>query len=415
MAMTHYELDSKPGGIVVHLLGNVDSMNFDSVLDEIEHRIEELSPPRLLLDFTGIGMLQSSRLTRLIRLADACRSVGCELQLCGLQEYCRRVLTVTQLDRVVSVYSTEADALETWTTDIQIEDQSPPSTQTAAAESTPAAPATARSSPDAPRRSQRTASGTPNLRRAIRLRRDESTAETFAWGKVSWKIGPPANGSEFNRVARVDIFAHQGEPFHRHPETEEIVIVLSGDIEYWIDRYSHHLTAGDTVTVPPSVVHGCYNTTDTAAQMLVIHAPIPDDDTPWLEEDVSRVEPWKSMLAKRGYAHFDVHWKDSTMVLHVKDVRLLDSISVDEFATALTAIDDEHHPERLVIDLADVSFIASSVLGILTRHHQKMIGQGRILRLCSLTPQVKEVFEITQLSKLIPLHDSVGSAVSSFV
>jgi|GEM_PF-422986 len=398
--MKHFEVDTQTGGIVARLLGSVDSMNFDPVIDEIKSHVEEICPLRLLVDFTGIGMLQSSRLTRLIRLADACRAVGCELQLCGLQEYCRRVLTVTQLDRVVQVFSTERDALATWT----VSQSSEPASESKDVPCEAAAPV--------PRNSH---SGTPNLRRAIRLRRDETAGESFDWGSVRWKVGPPANGSEHNRVALLTVFAHQGEPFHRHTDTEEIVIVQSGAVEYWIDRYPYDLSVGDTVTVPPGVVHGCFNAEDEASELLIIHSSIPDAQTRWLEEDVSSVAPWKEIVVKRGYGQFDIHWKDSTMILHLRNSRLLDAVSVDEFSTALSAVDDEHRPEQLVIDLADVTFIASSVLGVLTRQCQTMLDDGRILRLCNLSPQVREVFEITKLSRIIPLHDSVGAAVASFV
>lgn len=67
----------------------------------------------------------------------------------------------------------------------------------------------------------------------------------------------------------------------------------------------------------------------------------------------------------------------------------------------------------LVVDLGELDYISSAGLRILlasTKRLKEM--QGKLL-LSSLKSVVKEVFEISGFSSIIPIHDSVDSALSS--
>ena len=65
----------------------------------------------------------------------------------------------------------------------------------------------------------------------------------------------------------------------------------------------------------------------------------------------------------------------------------------------------------LVIDLGDLSYISSMGLRSFVVIAQKLRGKGGELRICRLTGLVQQVFEITRLNQVLPLHDSVESAL----
>lgn len=65
----------------------------------------------------------------------------------------------------------------------------------------------------------------------------------------------------------------------------------------------------------------------------------------------------------------------------------------------------------LVVDLGDLTYISSMGLRSFVGVGKKLKNTGGQLRICRLTGLVRQVFEITRLNEVFPLHDSVESAV----
>jgi quercetin dioxygenase-like cupin family protein len=87
-------------------------------------------------------------------------------------------------------------------------------------------------------------------------------------------------------------------PFHRHPHREEIIHVLEGRAEQWVDGEYRILGPGEIAHLPAGVVHATYNPFE---ETLVFHAILsPAKLEEGLEkdadpEDVSDREPWRSI------------------------------------------------------------------------------------------------------------------------
>ena len=54
---------------------------------------------------------------------------------------------------------------------------------------------------------------------------------------------------------------------------EEIIYVLSGRAEQWVDREKRLLTAGQIAHIPKGVVHGTYNAGPETLEFLAILSP----------------------------------------------------------------------------------------------------------------------------------------------
>lgn len=67
----------------------------------------------------------------------------------------------------------------------------------------------------------------------------------------------------------------------------------------------------------------------------------------------------------------------------------------------MTALIAEHNCTEFVIDLADVRFMPSGTLGLVASLRQ--LGVNVVV--LNPTPQVREVFEITQLDRMVELRD----------
>ena len=75
------------------------------------------------------------------------------------------------------------------------------------------------------------------------------------------------------------------------------------------------------------------------------------------------------------------------------------------FQEALKAI-DTHNVEHIVIDLSQVAFLDSAALGLLMITHRQVQGEKRKLSLAYPQPTVRQIIELANLHKTIPLIES---------
>ena len=94
-------------------------------------------------------------------------------------------------------------------------------------------------------------------------------------------------------LVRVTMPPGKGHAFHRHPAMEEIIYVVSGRAEQWVDRASRLLGPGEVAHIPADVVHGTYNAGDTDLVILAILSPAIFEGPALV--DVSGEQPWASL------------------------------------------------------------------------------------------------------------------------
>lgn len=70
---------------------------------------------------------------------------------------------------------------------------------------------------------------------------------------------------------------------------------------------------------------------------------------------------------------------------------------------------------RFVVDCAEVPFVDSRGLEVLKETTEELGDGGQALRLCGANETLREVFDITDLSKLFEHYADVNSAVRSFL
>ena len=61
--------------------------------------------------------------------------------------------------------------------------------------------------------------------------------------------------------------------FHRHPEMNEILYILKGKAEQWIENEMKILVAGDSVYIDPNVIHATINAGNDVLEFLAILGP----------------------------------------------------------------------------------------------------------------------------------------------
>lgn len=85
----------------------------------------------------------------------------------------------------------------------------------------------------------------------------------------------------------------QAHAFHFHPAMEEILYVLGGTAEQWVEREKRLMQPGDALYLPPGIVHGTYNTGSVLLDFLAVLSPAKSPGPVTVE--VGDQEPWKSL------------------------------------------------------------------------------------------------------------------------
>jgi len=129
------------------------------------------------------------------------------------------------------------------------------------------------------------------------LRRFVSAAETETQHldrqTNEWYFKQGLGDSDSLVFVRARFTAGGSHPFHAHPEMDEIIYVLSGELEQWVEMEKRILKPGDSAYIPRGIVHGCYNDSGADCEFLAILTPSKIAGP--FSVDHSQEEPWSSL------------------------------------------------------------------------------------------------------------------------
>jgi quercetin dioxygenase-like cupin family protein len=125
---------------------------------------------------------------------------------------------------------------------------------------------------------------------------NETEVEPLEGKTHHWYFRDGLGDSESLVFVRARIVPGSGHPFHTHPEMDEIIYVLSGEMTQWLEQESRVLKPGDSIFIPKGVVHGCLNQSAGECEFLAILTPSKIKGP--FSVDVSNEEPWRSLAAQ---------------------------------------------------------------------------------------------------------------------
>jgi anti-sigma B factor antagonist len=102
---------------------------------------------------------------------------------------------------------------------------------------------------------------------------------------------------------------------------------------------------------------------------------------------------------------------DQTLVVELQG-KTLDAHTSKDFRREVQEQLDSH--KQVVFDLSNLTFVDSSGLGVLLSCLRQVSGQGGDLKLCSLTTQVRAVFQLVRMHRLFDIHNNQGEAIRAF-
>lgn len=102
-------------------------------------------------------------------------------------------------------------------------------------------------------------------RRASELRYGRGSVERI----VDAEIGARQVDLHVNRIRA----GSAPGPYHLHSSSENVYLVVAGEVVVRIDGEDHHLGPGDAAFIPPGVPHSATNVGTADAELIEIYAP----------------------------------------------------------------------------------------------------------------------------------------------
>jgi quercetin dioxygenase-like cupin family protein len=121
----------------------------------------------------------------------------------------------------------------------------------------------------------------------------ETEKDDVDWVTRRWVSHPASTGARQLTVVDATLGPGQGHSFHSHPDQEEVVFVIAGTVEQWVDRERRILNFGDAAFIPAGTVHASFNAEDGNARLIAMFGPCVGDG--FSVVDMSGESPWSEM------------------------------------------------------------------------------------------------------------------------
>ena len=114
------------------------------------------------------------------------------------------------------------------------------------------------------------------------------------WGTIGWLSRPESTNAKDIVAMEVSLSPGYGHDFHKHPEQEEVIYVIEGSVEQWLEDKKQVLNAGDSVFIPADMVHASFNVSSQSAKLFVTLSP-PKGEEGYQLIDVFDEAPWNTL------------------------------------------------------------------------------------------------------------------------
>jgi quercetin dioxygenase-like cupin family protein len=94
--------------------------------------------------------------------------------------------------------------------------------------------------------------------------------EPTSWGRLVWMVAGRLHNSATLTLGKCFISPGSANPRHVHPNCDEVLHVLRGDIEHSLDDKTFRLSAGETISVPMGSMHNARNLGAEEAELLIV-------------------------------------------------------------------------------------------------------------------------------------------------
>ena len=101
-------------------------------------------------------------------------------------------------------------------------------------------------------------------------------------------------------------------------------------------------------------------------------------------------------------------------VVRFVDKKILDEASIQELGAELFGLVEQLNRKSILLNFTDVEFLSSAALGKLITLDRKVKSAKGRLKMCSIRPEILEVFQITKLNKVFDIRTDEPEAIAAF-
>ena len=106
--------------------------------------------------------------------------------------------------------------------------------------------------------------------------------------------------------------------------------------------------------------------------------------------------------------------QNGVTIVQFTDAKVIDQRNINEIGAELTEMVEKGGALQVLINMANVRYLSSAVLGKLISLHKALITRKGVLKLCNIAPPIYEVFEITRLTKVFDIYKTKEEALNAF-
>jgi len=123
--------------------------------------------------------------------------------------------------------------------------------------------------------------GTQQTEPMVAVSRDPANA--MPWGYMQWLCSGALFADAQQTFGYVEINAGEKNPKHYHPNSDEVLFLIEGELDHSLGDAVFHLTPGMSIHIPEGVPHDAANRGPSTARMVVAY-PTPDRQVVMCEE-----------------------------------------------------------------------------------------------------------------------------------
>lgn len=100
---------------------------------------------------------------------------------------------------------------------------------------------------------------------------NRENASEFGWGRIQWMISGGLIPNANITFGYVEIEPGRKNPRHYHPNSDEVLFLLEGELDHSIGDELFHLTPGMALFIPQNAEHDARSTGEQTARMVVAY------------------------------------------------------------------------------------------------------------------------------------------------
>ena len=105
---------------------------------------------------------------------------------------------------------------------------------------------------------------------------------------------------------------------------------------------------------------------------------------------------------------------EDLLVIYLTEVKILNEAGIQKIFKDVVDVIGKTEQSNVIIDFQCVQFMSSAALGMLVRIQKKCKEFEATLKLVNICAEIRKVFEITRLDKILSIYDDPKEAIAAF-